>query len=78
MARTVTLDKLTLGGANIWVDENTGAIRLEMNYVVSASAGGQAFSRQRDVQVYLTPAEKGQIVALTSRLKGVLEAEELA
>lgn len=78
MARNVTMDTLDLRGANLWVDVGTGEIRLEMKYVVRASADDVSVTKQADASSLLTPEERTAILGVTARLKGVLEQQELA
>jgi hypothetical protein len=77
MARNVTLDTLELKGANLWVDLGTGKIRLEMNYVVRASAHDVSVVKQADASPILTADERTAILGMAARLKGVLEQREL-
>ncbi len=78
MARNVVMDTLELRGANLWVDTGTGEIRLEMNYVVRASAGDVSVAKQADASSILTLEERTAILGMAARLKGVLEQQELA
>ena len=78
MAKNVTLDTLELQGANVWVDLDTGDVRLEMNYSVGSSTARFAVSRRREVGDLLTDEERTAILHVTARLKGVLEQEELS
>ncbi|MDP3062957.1 MAG: hypothetical protein Q8O40_07080 [Chloroflexota bacterium] len=78
MARNVTMDTLEIRGANLWVDLGTGEIRLEMNYVVRASADDVSVVKQADASPILTSDERTAILGMTARLKGVLEQQELA
>ena len=77
MARNVTLDTLELKGANLWVDLGAGTVRLEMNYVVRASAHDISVVKQADASSLLTAGERTAVLGIAARLKGALEQREL-
>ena len=52
MSKTVTYDTLDLDGANVWVDQNTGALRMEVNFHLTASVGGgAAINNRQEAQI---------------------------
>ena len=78
MAKTVTYDTLDLDGANVWVDQDTGGLRVEVNFRLTASVGGgPAVTKHQEAQSLLSQADQDAIVAITGRLQSALEAQEL-
>ena len=78
MAKTVTYDTLDLDGANVWVDQHTGALLMEVNFHLTDSVGGgPAITKHQEAQSLLSQAEQDEVVAITGRLQAALEAQEL-
>ena len=78
MAKIVTYDTLDLDGANVWVDQDTGGLRVEVNFRLTASVGGGlAVTKHQEAQSLLSQADQDAIVAITGRLQSALEAQEL-
>ena len=78
MAKTVTYDTLDLDGANVWVDQDTGGLRVEVNFRLTASVGGgPTVTKHQEAQSLLSQADQDAIVAITGRLQSALETQEL-
>ena len=78
MSKTVTYDTLDLDGANVWVNQDTGALRMEVNFHLTDSVGGgPAITKRQEAQSLLSQADQDEVVAITGRLQAALEAQEL-
>lgn len=78
MVKNIALDTVTLQEANLWVDVATAKIHLEVRYSLTASVAGFTVSKSREVGELLTAEEQAAILKLATRLKGMLEQEELS
>lgn len=77
MPRTLTIDGLKLEGAAIWVNLETGEIRLEQNYALLS--GPDVLQRKTcEVSQLLDESDKAAILQLAQKVRSALEQQELA
>ena len=78
MSKTVTYDTLELDGANVWVNQVKGELRMEVNFRLTDSVGGgPAVTKHQEAHTLLSQADRDAVVAITGRLQAALEAQEL-
>lgn len=76
MPRIVTIDGLKLEGASIWVNFETGEIKIEQNYAL-LSASEVIQRKSREVSQMLDASDKAAILQLAQKVRSALEQQEM-